>query len=229
MSVAEKKTTWIPEKWQIGEQESMYAQMSAEGWHLEALLGEKASFVKGEPMQYKYRVDFGQFVDIIELQIESRKALYAQSGWEFVCSVWNMGVFRSNEAENAPEIHTDLTELAIVVRKMKNRLIAFTLALVAIILGPRIIAIKNGIMPLIHWTALFMHIVLIHRFIRESVATSKLAAFLRMGGSYNHDGNWQLATQKKKRYYQLCTTIIILLCIPMIYDSIITIVNLTKR
>ena len=47
-------------EWKIGENESWFSDMSAEGLHLTGFSysGESARFERGEPERHKYRVDF---------------------------------------------------------------------------------------------------------------------------------------------------------------------------
>ncbi|MCL2046140.1 MAG: DUF2812 domain-containing protein [Oscillospiraceae bacterium] len=212
MSEAKTKRKRRPEAWQLGEHESWFTHMSAEGWHLDDIVGDKAYFTQGEPMQYTYRVDFGNFT-------EARIDIYAQSGWEYVCDNWDMGVLRSPADANTPEIYSDPAELAYAMRKIRNRTIRSTLFLMIIIYFLIRYIIKNpgNRFTLFNFITFDLDILFIqfisiisgmYLMIKESMSTARLVSQLRKGRSYNHEADWRKPLRKRNRYYIILGSII---------------------
>lgn len=104
--------------WRIGEHESWFADMAAQGLFLKKMGIHFARFEKGEPRKMKYRIDVNSKKTIPAEQIE----IYAEGGWDFVTSYGNFHVFSSSEDLNAPELHTDPAEQAFTLRELDKKL-----------------------------------------------------------------------------------------------------------
>ncbi len=105
--------------WQDEDEERWLEQMSREGWHLKRG-GIVFRFVKGAPSQTRYRLDYLRGVG---RKLEEYFTLFADSGWEHVCSFANWHYFRSNDAA-APEVFTDTESRAAKYRRVLTVLVA---------------------------------------------------------------------------------------------------------
>ncbi|MEH7381191.1 DUF2812 domain-containing protein [Bacillus sp. JJ1533] len=104
--------------WRIGEHESWFQDMAAEGLHLKKMGKFFAHFVKGEPKKMRYRVDVSMKKKSSPEQIE----MYAESGWDYVTSYQYFQVFSSPEELDAPEIHTDPAEQSFTLTELDKKL-----------------------------------------------------------------------------------------------------------
>jgi hypothetical protein len=82
------------DQWLIGENENWFTHMSGQGLHLKWLSGSFAHFERGEPMKYKYRIDFASSEDGVFYQ--DQIDFYNDNGWERVDIYDDMCVFRSD-------------------------------------------------------------------------------------------------------------------------------------
>jgi len=87
------------------EEERWLSRMASQGWFLEKVPLVFYRFVKGDPGQWVYRIDYrgGAKVDRSEYL-----GLFKDSGWEFAASAAGRYYFRTRDgAGPAPEIFTD--------------------------------------------------------------------------------------------------------------------------
>lgn len=113
--------------WRIGEHESWFSDMAAEGYHLKKMKLHLAQFVKGEPKKMRYRIDVSIKKKITPEQIQ----MYADSGWEYVTSYNFFHVFSSPVVLNAPELHTDPAEQSYTLRELDKKLAKNAIIVVA--------------------------------------------------------------------------------------------------
>ena len=118
--------------WHIGETESWLTDMAAQGLHLVDLGTIFVRFERGEPENIRYRVDFTQADGYA---MEEQLTLYAENGWEFVSDLAEVRIFRSPDALNAPELHTDPAEQAIVLHRRHRKLLVQTVLSVLLLIG----------------------------------------------------------------------------------------------
>jgi Protein of unknown function (DUF2812) len=103
--------------WRIGEHESWFADMAAEGLFLKKMGSRFAKFVKGEPKKMKYRIDVSFSKEISNEQVE----MYAESGWNYVTSYSYFHVFSSPAELHAPELHTDPAEQSYTLKALDEK------------------------------------------------------------------------------------------------------------
>lgn len=111
--------------WRIGEHESWFADMAAEGLFLTKMGRQFAKFVKGEPKNMRYRIDVSEKKKIPAEQIE----MYCENGWDYVTSYGSFHVFSSPAELEAPELHTDPAEQSFTLKELDKKL-AFNAVLV---------------------------------------------------------------------------------------------------
>ena len=104
--------------WRIGEHESWFADMAAQGLYLKKMGIHFAKFVKGEPQKMRYRIDVSMKKRLPAEQIE----IYAESGWDYVTSYGHFNVFSSPDELEAPELHTDPAEQSYTLRELDKKL-----------------------------------------------------------------------------------------------------------
>jgi hypothetical protein len=104
--------------WRIGEHESWFTDMAAQGLFFKKMGLHFARFEKGEPRKMRYRIEVTAKKTISTEQIET----YAESGWDIVTSYGNFHVFSSPEELDAPELHTDPAEQSYTLRKLNKKL-----------------------------------------------------------------------------------------------------------
>ncbi|HYE09601.1 MAG TPA: DUF2812 domain-containing protein [Patescibacteria group bacterium] len=114
------KTVWKlrpHDYWRIGEHESWFADMAAEGLHLKKMGIQFAKFEKGEPEETRYRIDV-----TIDCLAEEQKSLYKEYGWDFVTTYGKFNVFSSPEALGATELHTEASEQSYTLKALDKNL-----------------------------------------------------------------------------------------------------------
>lgn len=104
--------------WRIGEHESWFTDMAANGLHLKKMGIHFAHFTKGEPMQMRYRIDASTKKKVSPQQLE----MYAESGWDYVTSYGFFHVYSSPTERQAPEIHTDPAEQSYTLKELDKKL-----------------------------------------------------------------------------------------------------------
>ncbi len=109
--------------WQDEKEEVWLEQMSRKGWHLkQAQFLGRYEFIKGEPKNYAYRLDF----NISRKDFGEYLQLFSDAGWEHIGKMGGWQYFRiAAEPGTTLEIFTD-NESKI---KKYQRLIAFLLLL----------------------------------------------------------------------------------------------------
>lgn len=114
--------------WRIGEHESWFTDMAAQGLYLKKMGIHFAKFVHGEPQKMRYRIDVSISKKIPAEQIQ----MYGESGWDYVTSYGNFHVFSSPVELDAPELHTDPAEQSYTLSELDKKM-AFNA--VAVIIG----------------------------------------------------------------------------------------------
>lgn len=104
--------------WRIGEHESWFTDMAAEGYYLEKMGTHFAHFKKGKPANMAYRIEVTQTKTIADEQLD----LYENNGWDYVTSYQYFHVFSSPYERQATEIHTDPAEQAFTLQSIIKKL-----------------------------------------------------------------------------------------------------------
>ena len=185
-------------EWHIGETESWLTDMASQGLHLESFGKIFAHFERGEPEDVRYRVDYTNTEYVFTI---AQREFYAASGWEYVCELGNVRIFRSPEALNAPEIHSDTAEQSFSLRKLWKYPI-FTLLLwgyIAVSFFRRfsILEFVEGIIATssIEFGLSIWAIVLL---VRELLFARRLVQDLREGRAINHHADWKTRTRSQR-------------------------------
>ncbi|SET45232.1 Protein of unknown function [Natronincola peptidivorans] len=185
--------------WRIGEHESWFADMAAEGLHLKKMGLHFAQFAKGEPKKMTYRID----VSLNKKISSEQKEMYAESGWNYVTSYGEFNVFASPVELNAPELHTDPAEQSYTLKKLDKKL-AVNAVIVAVatilMLGmvsaiwfldgtPTLVLIEGR---MIQQTILTIYIVyLAYTSLQAAISIRALRNTLLEGKSINHNAPWK--------------------------------------
>ncbi|WLR57288.1 DUF2812 domain-containing protein [Mesobacillus subterraneus] len=104
--------------WRIGEHESWFADLAAEGLFLRKMGIHFAKFEKGEPKNMRYRIEVSISKKISADQIE----MYSETGWAYVTSYGSFHVFSSPAELEAPELHTDPAEQSYTLKELDRKL-----------------------------------------------------------------------------------------------------------
>lgn len=107
--------------YQIGEAESFFSDMAAEGRHLDRVGLWRFRFREGSPESMRYRIDITRNGSV--LSEEDQNKIYGEYGWEYVDKLGEFRIFRSPEASKAPEIHTDPAEQAFTLKYLEKKLV----------------------------------------------------------------------------------------------------------
>lgn len=91
--------------------ESWLTDMAAQGLFVEKLGPTLARFRRGLPQTVRYRLTAarlkGSWLDVVPSEpLSTEKALYAEYGWEFICSQQEFFLYACRDPQ-APELHTD--------------------------------------------------------------------------------------------------------------------------
>jgi hypothetical protein len=104
--------------WRIGEHESWFSDMAAQGLHLAKMGFWFAHFTKGEPESTRYRIEISMNrKKLSQEQIQ----FYAESGWDYVTNYGNFHVFSSPLERNVPELHTDPVEQSYTLKELDRK------------------------------------------------------------------------------------------------------------
>lgn len=106
-------------------------ELSSNGFYMEKVKFGIGYFSECEKDKYIYCTDV-----IFNIKdIDDYKNFYEDIGWNFVCSIGNIQVFRSEKEKNLPPIHTDKNiEKDLIKTSIKNNLISFiTIIIIAIL------------------------------------------------------------------------------------------------
>ena len=214
--------------WRIGETECWLTDMAAQGLHLEDLTVFFAEFRQGEPEAVRYRIDY---FDYKFNNVTEQRAFYAEGGWEYVCDWKNMQIFRSPDALNAPELHTDTAEQANNLERLKKRLTRE--AILVFILLPLMIGLtivtyflhKTPTLDLVAWgrstvpPSVFLFIFSCFTALQSALSIRALVHTLREGRPINHRAPWQ----KYRRWNTVYLVVLLLIFIPMLFLPLVSI------
>ncbi|MGD6944362.1 DUF2812 domain-containing protein [Cytobacillus gottheilii] len=215
--------------WRIGEHESWFADMAANGLFLKKMGFHFAKFVKGEPMEMRYRIEVNSGDEITSEQ----KQMYAESGWEYVTSYNLFHVFSSPADLEAPELHTDPAEQAFTIETLDTKLTFSTIITIAGML--LLIGVQASVwflddtptLVLIEGSAVFQVIFALFLFystylsLQAAISIRKLRRNLIEGKPIDHHAPW-------RKRFQTQNIIGILLTIGMGLIAIIPIFQLAK-
>jgi hypothetical protein len=106
--------------WRIGEHESWFTDLAAQGLHLKKMGLHFAQFVPGESKQTRYRIEVSSSKSEITAE---QKEMYAEGGWNYVTSYGQFHVFSSPVELNAPELHTDPAEQSYTLEDLDKKFV----------------------------------------------------------------------------------------------------------
>lgn len=91
--------------WQDEKEERWLRKMALEGWHLVGIKGlTKYQFIKGEPQDYYYKLDFKNK----QMDHDDYVGIFEAAGWEYVGNMMLWHYFRKLGMDGQmPEIYTD--------------------------------------------------------------------------------------------------------------------------
>lgn len=215
--------------WRIGEHESWFADMAANGFHLKKMRLQFVQFVKGEPKKMRYRIDVSINKKITPEQIQ----MYAESGWDYVTSYNFFHVFSSPVELNAPELHTDPAEQSYTLKELDKKLamnagiVAVAMTLMIVMLSAIWFLDETPTLVLVEGIAIQQTILTI--FIGFSAYTSLQAAIsiralrkdLIGGKPIDHHAPW-------RKHHRLNSVIALLFTAVVGVGSIIPFVQLAK-
>jgi hypothetical protein len=215
--------------WRIGEHESWFADLAAEGLHLKKMGIHFARFEKGEPKKMKYRIEVSLSKKMLSEQIQ----MYAESGWEYVTSYQYFHVFSSPVDRQAPELHTDPAEQSFTLKALDKKLVMnasiATLGMILII-GmmsaiwfldgtPTIVMVEGGVMQ---QTILSIFLgYLAYTSLQAAISIRTLRKDLNEGKPIDHHAPW-------KKHHRLHSMVAFLFTIVVGLSAIIPFVQLVK-
>lgn len=215
--------------WRIGEHESWFADMAANGLFLKKMGFRLAKFVKGKPMEMRYRMEVNSGDGITSEQ----KQMYAENGWEYVTSYNLFHVFSSPADLQAPELHTDPAEQAFTIETLDTKLTFSTIITITgmlLLIGMQAAVWfldETPTLVLIEGSAIFQVIFAIfllystYLSLQAAISIRKLRRNLIEGKPINHHAPW-------KKRFQIQNIIGILLTIVMGLIAVIPIFQLSK-
>jgi len=182
------------EYWQIGILESWFSDMAKKGLILKTFRGNSARFIKGEPLQMRYRIDISPNVQKLQEQVE----LYAESGWFFVTNAAEYYIYASLAESNAHELHTDPAEQAFSInRVLKKSVIIATIGFILLIMISLFWIIRTTpIIDFVQGDFTIFAIAVMYAFIlyyefRALTSILKLKRTLSEGKPINHSAQWK--------------------------------------
>ena len=196
------KTIWKfrpGDYYRIGEHESWFSDMAAQGLHLKKMGHVFARFIIGEPKNMRYRIDVSKDEDISLEQ----KDLYAESGWDFVASYGDFNVYSSSDEIIAPELHTDPAEQAYSLQELHKKLIknvwivvVYTVLMLAILSTPLWLPNGTFTLSLIEGSSILLPLVisilyLLYESISGLISIRNLRQDLIEGKPINHHAPWK--------------------------------------
>lgn len=102
--------------WNSEREEHWLSRMARKGWHLTAPRGIFYRFVKGEPADVAYRLDYQRPA---KGDLKEYLGLFKDAGWEHVDEFGNWHYFRIPTGGGpAPEIHTDPVSKIAMFRRL---------------------------------------------------------------------------------------------------------------
>lgn len=97
-----------PKHYNIGRLEKFYTDMAAKGWHLHKHGQIFSEFIKGQPMDMKYRVEVLNPTKAGWLTMsEEQKAVFEDCGWEYVDGISYISVLRAPADSDTEEFYID--------------------------------------------------------------------------------------------------------------------------
>ena len=222
-----------PDRWRFGENENWFSHMSEQGLHLNELNREFAYFAKGEPEQYRYRIDYSDYT-------AERREFYQENGWDYVANDEDISVYRSLNSDNAPELHTDPIETSYALRKLKNKTIWGAIGVVVTVLlvflfynaihrnfpGQIAFFSMRYFVDMFGFVSLVQLLVMINMAylsVRYAVTTTLLYVALREGREIDHNADWSPALKRKNRRTAFLSTaqfsIVAILLYTLIHSS----------
>jgi hypothetical protein len=216
--------------WRIGEHESWFSDMAAEGLFLKKMGRQFVQFEKGEPKNMRYRIDASIKNKIPAEQIE----MYAENGWDYVTSYSSFHVFSSPAELGAPELHTDPAEQSFTLKELDKKLV-FNAVLVIVglilmvgMLGSMWFLDRTPTLYMVEGTVAIQQPIFVI-FVAYTAYTSLQAAFsirdlrkrLAEGKVIDHHAPW-------KKYHRLNTVAAYLFTIVVGLTTIIPITQLVK-
>ena len=111
-----------PGDYAIGENEKLYGDMAKKGWKLRRRGVYLSSFERCQPQELRYRIELSSpdlFDDDLELPDEQR-ALYEESGWQFVSRSGLINIFCAPAGDDAPEFYSDPRHQAATLKALRR-------------------------------------------------------------------------------------------------------------
>lgn len=203
--------------WKIGEHESWFSDMAAEGLHLKKIGVLFAKFAKGEPKDMNYRIEITSKRYISSEQ----KQFYQENGWDYVAKYGMYHIFSSSVEVNAPELHTDPAEQAYTLTELDKKLKsnAITSVVTTIFLlgmlganlfldGTPILQLIDGGLLHLNFISLFL-IFATYQTIIGAKSIHTLKKDLAAGKSIDHRAKWS-KNSKRRTILSLLFTFILL-------------------
>jgi uncharacterized membrane protein len=185
--------------WRIGEHESWFSDMAAEGLHLIKIGHTFAKFEKGEPKKTRYRIDLA-FDESTRL---GQRDFFAENGWDFVTNYNDFNVYSSSDDITAPELHTDPAEQAYSIQALHKKLIKnvliiaiYTFLMLVILSTPLWLPNGTFTLSLIEGSSVLLPLVisilyLLYDSISGLVSIRRMSLALIEGKPINHHAPWK--------------------------------------
>lgn len=110
-----------PGQYELGENEKFYGDMEARGWRLKKRGAYFSRFEPAEPSGARYRIEvFHPGAWSADTMPEEQLAVFADCGWEHVCTSLPLYIFRAPAGSDAPEFYADPAQQAETLRRMKR-------------------------------------------------------------------------------------------------------------
>lgn len=188
----------IDDFWNIGKNESWFADMAAGGLHLKSFDRIFVNFEKGEPSNTKYRIDI-----FSKKPSQEQIDIYNDNGWSFVASTGMFYIFSSPENSDAPELHTDPEEQSYTLiglnKLLKKNVIIISVSvlfIIIMILGlfifydePYLLFINGDFIMPVFFSVLELYV--LFTVIRNYIYVKRLKNSLMNGTPINHKENWK--------------------------------------
>lgn len=110
-----------PGQYELGENEKFYGDMEARGWRLKKRGAYFSRFEPAEPGEARYRIEvFHPGAWSVNAMPEEQLAVFADCGWEHVCTSLPLYIFRAPAGSGAPEFYADPAQQAETLKRMKR-------------------------------------------------------------------------------------------------------------
>ena len=119
-----KKIRFIP-LWQEEKEIKWLNDMSKKGWHLKNKRYVSYWFEKGESCDYKYRYDYKMTSN---KDFDEYKAIFEDSGWEYIDRFTGWHYFRARADANASDIYSDVNSKKMRFRRLLTSMIILACA-----------------------------------------------------------------------------------------------------